>query len=51
LYKPWVSGQMLADWGREKVKHAEIIHELIQTSLPGAVLSQWGPSDLAFPQP
>ncbi|MGD9840567.1 MAG: hypothetical protein AB7U87_02515 [Candidatus Bipolaricaulis sp.] len=51
LYKPWVSGQMLADWGREKVKHAEIIHELIQTSLPGAVLSEWGPSDLAFPQP
>ncbi len=51
LYKPWVSGKTLADWGREKVKHAEILHELIQASYPGAVLSGWGPADLAIPQP
>ncbi len=51
LYKPWVSGKTLADWGREKVKHAAIVHELIQMSLPRAVLSEWGPADLAFPQP
>ncbi len=51
LYKPWVSGKTLADWGREKVKHAEILHELIQESYPGAVVSGWGPSDLAIPQP
>ena len=51
LYKPWVSGKTLADWGREKVKFAAILHELIQESLPGAVLSDWGPADLAIPQP
>ena len=51
LYKPWVSGKTLADWGREKVKFAAILHELIQESYPGAVLSDWGPPDLAVPQP
>ncbi len=51
LYKPWVSGKTLADWGREKVKFAAILHELIQESCPGAVLSDWGPPDLAVPQP
>ena len=49
LYKPWVPGKTLADWGREKVKFAAILHELIQESLPGAVLSDWGPPDLAVP--
>lgn len=51
LYKPWVSGKTLADWGREKVKFAAILHELIQESLPGAALSDWGPQDLAIPKP
>ncbi|MCR4392231.1 MAG: hypothetical protein NUV94_05525 [Candidatus Acetothermia bacterium] len=51
LYKPWVAGKTLADWGREKVKHAGILHELVQESLPGAVLSGWGPADLAVPKP
>lgn len=51
LYKPWVSGKTLADWGREKVKFAQILHEIIQESLPGAVLSGWGPADLAIPKP
>ncbi|NOX44423.1 MAG: hypothetical protein GXO72_01620 [Caldiserica bacterium] len=49
LYKPWVPGKTLADWGREKVKFAAILHELIQESYPGASLSGWGPSDLAVP--
>ncbi|MGC9529311.1 MAG: hypothetical protein ACP5G2_01645 [Candidatus Bipolaricaulaceae bacterium] len=51
LYKPWVAPKTLADWGREKVKFAEILHELIQESLPGAALSGWGPADLAVPRP
>lgn len=51
LYKPWVGTRMLADWAREKVKYAEILHELIQESLPGAKLSDWGPADLAIPKP
>jgi len=50
LYKPWVSEAMLADWGREKVKHAAIIRELVQESHPDAILSDWGPSDLAVPR-
>ncbi|MGQ9699967.1 MAG: hypothetical protein ACUVQS_02745 [Candidatus Bipolaricaulaceae bacterium] len=51
LYKPWVSGKMLAEWGREKMKHAEIIRELVSTTFPKAVLSDWGPADLALPKP
>ncbi len=51
LYKPWVSGKMLADWGREKVKHAEIIRELVSATYPHLVLSDWGPADLAIPKP
>lgn len=51
LYKPWVSGKTLADWGREKVKYAEILHELVQETLPRAKLSDWSPADLAIPKP
>jgi len=51
LYKPWVSAQMLADWAREKVKYAQIIHELIQENFPEATLSEQGPADLAIPKP
>jgi len=51
LYKPWVSTQMLADWAREKVKYAQIIHELIEENFPEAVLSAQGPADLAIPKP
>lgn len=50
LYKPWVAESTLADWGREKVKHAAIIHELVQESNPDAVLSDWAPPDLAVPR-
>lgn len=51
LYKPWTNVQMLADWAREKVKYAQIIHELIQDNFPEAKLSPQGPDDLAFPKP
>lgn len=51
LYKPWVDVRMLADWAREKVKYAQIIHELIQENFPEAKLSEQGPGDLAIPQP
>jgi hypothetical protein len=51
LYKPWISAQMLADWAREKVKYAQIIHELIQENFPDARLSAIGPADLAIPKP
>ena len=51
LYKPWTSPQMLADWAREKVKYAQIIHEIIQENFPEATLSEQGPADLAIPKP
>lgn len=50
LYKPWVSPQVLADWAREKVKYAQIIHETIQENFPQASLSKQGPADLAIPK-
>jgi hypothetical protein len=51
LYKPWVSPELLAWQAREKVKYAQIIHELIQTTMPQLKLSAQGPDDLALPQP
>ncbi len=51
LYKPWVSEPMTADWAREKVKYAQIVHELIQENFPEATLSEPGPDDLAVPKP
>ena len=51
LYKPWTSVEALAALAREKVKYAQIIHEVIQENLPEAVLSGPGPADLAIPQP
>ena len=51
LYKPWVSGKMLADWARVKVKYAQIIREIIQENFPEAKLSEQGPEDLAIPKP
>ena len=51
LYKPWVSPMMLADWAREKVKYAQIIHELIQENFPEATISQVGAKGLAIPKP
>ena len=51
LYKPWVSRKTLADWGRKKVKHAEIVRELVSATFPEAILSSWGPADPAIPKP
>ena len=51
LYKPWVSPDSLAFLAREKVKYAEIIHEIIQENNPELKLSEQGPKDLAIPQP
>jgi len=36
LYKPWVSPESLAFLAREKVKYAQIIHEIIQENFPEA---------------
>jgi hypothetical protein len=51
LYKPWVDPQMLASWAREKVKYAQIIHELVQENFPEGTLSELGTPDLAIPKP
>ena len=51
MYKPWVSPESHAFSAREKVKHAEIIRELMQENYPEAKLSEKGTRDLAIPQP
>jgi hypothetical protein len=51
IYKPWTSVGFLAEMCREKVKYAEIIHEIIQATYPEAILSAQGPADLAIPKP
>jgi len=51
LYKPWSSPQGLADFAREKVKYAEIIHTLIQENQPDLILSKQGSKGLAIPKP
>jgi len=51
IYKPWVSPALLADMAREKVKYAQIIHEIIQATHPGLKMSGQGPTDLAIPKP
>lgn len=51
LYKPWTSGPMLAEWGRVKVKYAQIIHEIIQENNPELKMSVQGAADLAIPRP
>lgn len=51
LYKPWTDRKMLADWAREKVKYAQIVHELIQKNYPRATMSPSEVEDLAVPRP
>lgn len=51
LYKPWISADFLADFAREKVKYAQIIHEFIQCTHPHLRLSPMGSPDLAIPMP
>ena len=50
LYRPWTSVEALAQQAREKVKYAQIIHELVQATNPGLRLSALGPEDLAIPR-
>jgi len=51
LYRPWVNPETLAFLGREKVRQAGIIRELVEKNYPEAKLSQRGASDLAVPSP
>jgi hypothetical protein len=51
LYKLWTSPDLMAFLAREKVKYAQIIHELIQENFPEATMSKVGAQDLAIPQP
>jgi hypothetical protein len=51
LYKPWSSPDFLASFAREKVKYAQIIHELVQATYPDLKLSPVGSPDLAIPKP
>jgi hypothetical protein len=50
LYKPWTPDSVLADIARERVKYAQIIHEMIQAKYPDLKLSSSGPKDLAVPK-
>lgn len=51
MYKPWTDKEFLAEFAREKVKYAQIIHGIIQNEFPEATLSDQGPEDLAIPKP
>jgi hypothetical protein len=51
MYKPWFSMDAHAQFCREKVKYAQIIHELIQATNPDLKLSPHGSPDLAIPKP
>ena len=51
LYRPWINPDSLAFMGREKVKQAGIIMELVEENYSEAKLSGRGPSDLAIPKP
>jgi len=51
LYKPWTDPGALSFLAREKVKYAQIIHELVQENFPEATLSKPGTQGLAIPKP
>ena len=51
LYKPWTDPGALSFLAREKVKYAQIIHELVQENFPEATLSPLGTAGLAIPKP
>lgn len=51
LYKPWTNIESLSFLVREKVKYAQIIHELIQENFPEATMSELGAKGLAIPKP
>lgn len=51
IYKPWTKPEFHEFLIREKVKYAEIIHDIIQDEYPSLELSDHGPADLRVPQP
>ncbi len=51
IYKPWTDEGFLAKFAREKVKHAEIIRNIVEKNEPSLKLSAHGPEDLAIPKP
>ncbi len=51
IYKPWTKPEYHEFLIREKVKYAEIIHDIIQDEYPALKLSEHGPDDLKVPQP
>jgi len=51
MYKPWTDPEFLQFLAKEKVKHAEIIHDIIQEESPDLKLSEHGAKDLCIPQP
>jgi hypothetical protein len=51
IYKPWTPTAAHAEMCREKVKYAQIIHELILENYPTATMSERGTEDLAIPKP
>jgi len=51
MYKPWTDPEFLQFLAKEKVKHAEVIHDIIQKESPDLKLSEHGAKDLCVPQP
>ncbi|MFO7991141.1 MAG: hypothetical protein R6U61_02465 [Thermoplasmata archaeon] len=51
IYKPWTDPGFHEFMAREKVKYAEIIHNIIQDEYPDLKLSKHGCKGLAIPQP
>jgi hypothetical protein len=51
LYKPWVSESFHADFAREKIRHAEIVQELVGRLNPSLRTSLAGVPDLVLPRP
>lgn len=51
MYKPWTDPEFHEFLAKEKVKHAEIIHDIIQDEYPDLNLSDHGAEDLCIPQP
>jgi len=51
LYKPWVSESFHADFAREKIRHAEIVQELVGRLNPSLRTSLAGAADLVLPRP
>jgi hypothetical protein len=51
IYKPWTPAAAQAEMCREKVKYAQIIHEMIRENFPTATMSERGAADLAIPKP